>query len=98
LAIANISEAKQETIEKENTETTQVKTETERDIGLKVLGTIDLSKFEKPKKEIKKDKENIYIIDTMRKVKEANKFLRKFATQIDEFLMEHYVIIDNYKQ
>ncbi len=32
--------------------------------GLKVLGKIDLSKFEKPKKEIKKDKENIYIIDT----------------------------------
>lgn len=31
---------------------------------LKVLGKIDLSKFEKPKKEIKKDKENIYIIDT----------------------------------
>lgn len=35
---------------------------------------------------------------TMRKVKEANKFLRKFATQIDEFLMEHYVRIDNYKR
>jgi hypothetical protein len=34
----------------------------------------------------------------MRKVKEANKFLRKFATQIDEFLMEHYVKIDNYKR
>lgn len=32
--------------------------------GLKVLGKIDLSQFEKPKKEIKKDKENIYIIDT----------------------------------
>jgi hypothetical protein len=31
---------------------------------LKVLGTIDLSKFEKPKKEINKDKENIYIIAT----------------------------------
>lgn len=30
----------------------------------KVLYTIDLSKFEKSKKEIKKDKENIYIIDT----------------------------------
>ncbi|SEJ79312.1 hypothetical protein SAMN05216327_12045 [Dyadobacter sp. SG02] len=33
---------------------------------------------------------------TMRKVKEANKFLRKFATQIDEFLIEHYVKIKNY--
>lgn len=64
LAIAKISEAKQEPVEKENTETTEAKTETERNIGLKVLGKIDLSKFEKPKKEIKKDKENIYIIDT----------------------------------
>jgi rRNA-processing protein FCF1 len=64
MAIANISEAKQEPVEKENTETTQVNKETERNVGLKVLGTIDLSKFEKPKKEIKKDKENIYIIDT----------------------------------
>ncbi|MCB0739002.1 MAG: hypothetical protein KDC92_15945, partial [Bacteroidetes bacterium] len=33
-------------------------------IGLKVIGKIDVSKFEKPKKEIKKDKENLYIIDT----------------------------------
>jgi DNA replication ATP-dependent helicase Dna2 len=33
-------------------------------IGVKVVGKIDLSKFEKPKKEINKDKENIYIIDT----------------------------------
>jgi rRNA-processing protein FCF1 len=31
---------------------------------LKVIDKIDLSKFEKPKKEIVKDKENIYIIDT----------------------------------
>ena len=36
----------------------------ERKAGLKVLGKIDLSKFEKPKKEIIKGKENIYIIDT----------------------------------
>jgi len=64
LAIANISEAKQEPVEKENIETTEAKTVTARNVGLKVLGTIDLSKFEKPKKEIKKDKENIYIIDT----------------------------------
>lgn len=32
--------------------------------GLKVIDLIDLSKFEKPKKEIVKGKENIYIIDT----------------------------------
>jgi len=36
----------------------------ESQTGLKVLGKIDLSKFEKPKKEIVKGKENIYIIDT----------------------------------
>ena len=33
-------------------------------IGLKVIGKIDISKFEKPKKEIVQDKENLYIIDT----------------------------------
>lgn len=33
-------------------------------IGLKVIGKIDVSKFEKTKKEIKKNKENLYIIDT----------------------------------
>lgn len=33
-------------------------------IGLKVIGKIDVSKFEKPQKEIKKNKENLYIIDT----------------------------------
>lgn len=33
-------------------------------LGLKVNNKIDLSKFEKPKKEIIKGKENIYIIDT----------------------------------
>lgn len=43
---------------KENQKVEQTQT------GLKVLGKIDLSQFEKPKKEIKKDKENIYIIDT----------------------------------
>lgn len=32
--------------------------------GLKVIDKIDLSKFDKPKKEIIKGKENIYIIDT----------------------------------
>lgn len=33
-------------------------------VGIKVIGKIDLSKFEKPKKEIITGKENIYIIDT----------------------------------
>ena len=33
-------------------------------IGLKVIGKIDVSQFEKTKKEIKKNKENLYIIDT----------------------------------
>lgn len=33
-------------------------------VGIKVIGKIDLSVFEKQKKEINKDKENIYIIDT----------------------------------
>lgn len=35
-----------------------------KDFSVKIVDKIDLSKFEKPKKEIKKDKENIYIIDT----------------------------------
>lgn len=34
---------------------------------------------------------------TMRDVKEANKFLRKFARLTDEFLLEHYVEIANFK-
>lgn len=51
----------------EKADTAQPKSETEtqdKPGGLKVLGKIDLSQFEKPKKEINKDKENIYIIDT----------------------------------
>ena len=36
----------------------------ENGIELKVVGKIDVSKFERPKKEIKKNKENLYIIDT----------------------------------
>lgn len=32
--------------------------------GLKVVGHLDLSKFEHPKKEIKADKKNMYVIDT----------------------------------
>lgn len=42
----------------------QAEEKLESQTGLKVLGKIDLSKFEKPKKEIVKGKENIYIIDT----------------------------------
>ena len=42
----------------------QVEEKPQSQIGLKVLGKIDLSQFEKPKKEIRKDKENLYIIDT----------------------------------
>ena len=33
-------------------------------LGIKVVGKIDLTKFERPKKEIKKDRKNYYIIDT----------------------------------
>ncbi|MBS1763972.1 MAG: AAA family ATPase [Bacteroidetes bacterium] len=51
-------EAVKSTEPKESKETEQPQ------IGLKVLGKIDISQFEKPKKEIKKGKENIYIIDT----------------------------------
>jgi len=43
---------------------TQFEEKPESQTGLKVLGKIDLSKFEKPKKEIIKGKENLYIIDT----------------------------------
>lgn len=42
----------------------QLEENLESQTGLKVLGKIDLSKFEKPKKEIVKGKKNIYIIDT----------------------------------
>jgi len=38
--------------------------ETADKIGVKVVGMIDLSKFERQKKEIVQDKENLYIIDT----------------------------------
>lgn len=33
-------------------------------ISIKVIGKIDPAKYEKPKKELKKDKENLYVIDT----------------------------------
>ena len=43
---------------------TEPATDSPGNIGVKIVGKIDLSKFEKPKKEIRKDKENLYIIDT----------------------------------
>jgi rRNA-processing protein FCF1 len=36
----------------------------QKSLGLKIIDKIDLSKFEKPKKEISNDRDNIYIIDT----------------------------------
>jgi len=48
----------------EQIETLNPNIDTENKIGIKVVGKIDLSQFEKPKKEIRKDKENLYIIDT----------------------------------
>ena len=42
----------------------QVEKKSQSQKGLKILGKIDLSQFEKLKKEIRKDKENLYIIDT----------------------------------
>jgi len=35
-----------------------------KNTGVKVVGKIDISKFEKPKKEISKDKKNFYVVDT----------------------------------
>lgn len=53
-------------IESKATETNeqQVEEKLEGQRGLKVIGKIELSRFEKPKKEIINGKENIYIIDT----------------------------------
>jgi DNA replication ATP-dependent helicase Dna2 len=53
-------------IESNITETQEAEAEEKQQnkSGLKVVGYIDPSTFEKPKKELKKDKENIYIIDT----------------------------------
>lgn len=50
-----------ETITKDHQSSSQ---KSDNGIGLKVIGKIDVSKFERPKKEIKKNKENLYIIDT----------------------------------
>lgn len=54
----------EETSKTTNPELPTITEQLQMQTGLKVLGKIDLSQFEKPKKEIKKDKENIYIIDT----------------------------------
>lgn len=35
---------------------------------------------------------------TMQKVRQSNTFLKKFAGEIDEFLVEHYVKIENYRK
>lgn len=48
---------------KEEPQTEVFKTELPK-LGVKTVGHIDLSKFERPKKEIKADKKNYYIIDT----------------------------------
>ncbi len=45
-------------------ETTEESKIVSNSIGVKVVGKIDLSKFERPKKEIKADKRNMYVIDT----------------------------------
>lgn len=50
-----------DTIKKDHQSNSQ---KSDNGIGLKVIGKIDVSKFERPKKEIKKNKENLYIIDT----------------------------------
>ena len=44
-----------------NTETFEID---KPQVGVKVVGKIDLSQFERPKKELKSDKKNYYIIDT----------------------------------
>lgn len=51
-------------INDENNVENQISTKNTTSPGSKVITTIDLSKFEKPKKEIVMGKENIYIIDT----------------------------------
>ena len=52
------------TTDDENNVVNPISTKNTTSPGIKVITTIDLSKFEKPKKEIIKGKENIYIIDT----------------------------------
>jgi DNA replication ATP-dependent helicase Dna2 len=59
------SQKEQPLLEDKNLQNDQsTSTNSSNGIGIKVVGKIDVSKFEKPKKEIIKGKENIYIIDT----------------------------------
>jgi hypothetical protein len=51
-------------IETKKEDDAQPKTDTQNQFRVRIVGKIDISQFEKPKKEIKKDKQNIYIIDT----------------------------------
>jgi len=58
------TEKKLSEIQTTETKERQVEEKPQNQTGLKILGKIDPAQFEKPKKEIKKDKENLYIIDT----------------------------------
>ncbi|MDR2126787.1 MAG: AAA family ATPase [Prevotellaceae bacterium] len=51
-------------VKTEKDDAAQLQIDIQNQVTPKVIGKIDLSQFEKPKKEIKKDKQNIYIIDT----------------------------------
>ena len=63
--IKDVFSSGQQTTTTPQIDNSEKETENSQDkLGIKVIGKIDLSKFEKPKKEINKDKENIYIIDT----------------------------------
>jgi predicted ribonuclease YlaK len=63
--IKNVFSSGQQATTTPQIDNSEKKTENSQDkVGIKLIGKIDLSKFEKPKKEINKDKVNIYIIDT----------------------------------
>ena len=70
LSMCNIVNREGQTIRRigettsETTSQEQVYKIPQKEIKLNVVGQIDLSKFERPRKEIKKDKQNIYIVDT----------------------------------
>lgn len=61
-------EITQNLVTEEKTESPQIvrveEGKDKQETGLKIVGKIDLSKFERPKKEIVADKKNYYIIDT----------------------------------
>ena len=56
--------APQPTTQPEVPSTNETYTIGDGDVRVKVVGKVDLSKFERPKKELKSDKKNYYIIDT----------------------------------